>query len=315
MSTQMQRIGMVGAGAGADSWDDLPDAVRGPITGLAIGSGDVVDSIQVLYGNYHAPLRGTDLTARGNAPKHVVIAADDPLIAISGEVLTESYGTFLTNLRFKTLKGNTFGPYGQLNGQPFVLDAPPGAHFVGLFGTTGWTSYGMPRWVPAGIGATLNNAASSLIGGGTGMSSWDDDMPGTSAQGAITSIRIGSGDVVDSLQVTYGSYQAPLRGTDLSALGNPPKQIVITADDPIVEIDGVVSTSEAGTFLSQLRFKTLKGHFHGPYGLLNGQGFVIKAPAGTHVSGFFGTTGWTNYGSPRWYPSGLGVAFSLPATR
>lgn len=313
MSDNTRGVALVGAGAGAEYWNDFSNGLHGPITALAIGSGDVVDSIQVTYGNYQAPLRGTDFTGLGNPPKHIAISNDDPIVEITGSVVAESYGTFLSNLSFKTLKGKSYGPYGRLSGKSFDLKTPPGTHVAGLFGTTAWTGYGLPRWYPSGIGATLNNQTSSLSGGGAGMAPWSDNLPGTPADCTITNVRIGAGDVVDSLQFTYGSYQAPLRGTDLSTRGNPPKQFAVAADDPIVAIHGVIYTSADGVFLSQLTFKTLKGTTHGPYGLLNGQPFEITAPTGANVVGFFGTTGWTGVGIPRWYPSGLGAAFGQPA--
>lgn len=143
-----------------------------------------------------------------------------------------------------------------------------------------------------------------------GATPWNDQAQ-SAAQGPLSRIQIVAGDVVDNIQSFYGNHQAPLRG---SRNPNPPAQISIDVDNPIVEITGSIFSSD-GKFLSQLIFKTLKGQTFGPYGRLNGEPFALKAPAGMCISSLFGAVAQTTGNTPRFYPTGLGATLAALSSK
>ncbi|RYZ43620.1 MAG: hypothetical protein EOO71_02660 [Myxococcaceae bacterium] len=132
-------------GGPGTAWNNLP-AVNGwgPMTGLVVRSGDIIDAIQPVYGANAAPIQG----GPGGLPSTVDLT-DDAIVSMTGFTGTYFGLAQVAQLTFLTARGVTHGPYGTLrnvqNPQPFTLSAPTGSAIGSFFGTTvvhsGGTTY------------------------------------------------------------------------------------------------------------------------------------------------------------------------------
>jgi hypothetical protein len=128
------RIGPVG-GPGT-SWNNLPTVAGfGPMTGVTVRSGDIIDAIQPLYGSNAAPIQG----GPGGLPTTIDLTGD-AIVSISGYTGVYFGMAQVAQLTFKTAKGKTYGPFGTMQNtqslQPFELAAPAGCGIRAFFGTT-----------------------------------------------------------------------------------------------------------------------------------------------------------------------------------
>lgn len=128
-----ERVGP--AGGSGTSWNNLPEvSTWGPLTGLVIRSGYVIDSIAPVYGTRTATRQG----GSGGSPSQVDFAGD-PIVAISGVTGVYFDSACLGRLTFTTASGRTLGPFGTLRDvdaqQPFDLRAPPECRINSFFGT------------------------------------------------------------------------------------------------------------------------------------------------------------------------------------
>ena len=123
------------AGGPGTSWNNLPEvSTWGPLTGVVVSSGDIVDSIAPVYGSRTAPPQGG---SRGT-PRQVDFPGD-PIVEISGVTGTYFGADHVGQLNFKTASGRMFG-FGLLDNmsamRPFALRAPAGCRINSFFGTT-----------------------------------------------------------------------------------------------------------------------------------------------------------------------------------
>ncbi|MBC7974585.1 MAG: hypothetical protein H7138_06325, partial [Myxococcales bacterium] len=131
-----EQLGPAGSTSPGTSWNNLPAVSQwGPLTGLVIRAGDIIDSIAPVYGTQTGPAHG----GTGGTPTQVSFAGD-PIVAMSGVTGAYFGYTHVAQLTFTTAAGKTLGPYGSLHNvtsqQPFDLRAPSGCHINSFFGAT-----------------------------------------------------------------------------------------------------------------------------------------------------------------------------------
>lgn len=125
------------AGGPGTSWNNLP-TVRGwgPMTGLVVRSGDIIDAIQPLYGSNSAPIQG----GPGGTPSTINLNSGDAIVSMTGYTGTYFGMQQIAQVTFRTAQGQTYGPFGTManvwNAQPFQLAAPSGSAIGSFFGTT-----------------------------------------------------------------------------------------------------------------------------------------------------------------------------------
>lgn len=124
------------AGGPGASWNNLPEVGDwGPLTGIVVHSGEIVDSIAPVYGTRTAPPQG----GSGGSPTQVDFPGD-AIVAISGFTGKYLNATHVAQLTFTTAAGTTFGPFGTMRNvgpvQPIDLRAPEGCRINSFFGTT-----------------------------------------------------------------------------------------------------------------------------------------------------------------------------------
>ncbi|MBE4748860.1 hypothetical protein G4177_11880 [Corallococcus sp. ZKHCc1 1396] len=132
-------------GGPGTGWNNMP-AVNGwgPMTGLVVRSGDIIDAIQPLYGANAAPIQG----GPGGTPTSINLT-DDAIVSMTGFTGTYFGLPQVAQLTFKTAQGRTYGPFGTMRNvqgsQPFTLTVPAGTSIRSFFGTTvthsGGTTY------------------------------------------------------------------------------------------------------------------------------------------------------------------------------
>jgi hypothetical protein len=121
---------------GALPFDGTDGANGRSITKLVIRSGNIVDGIQVGYGQppeLQAPHGGS-----GGGGKHVTLDAGDVLTGISGYWGRWFGGNYILQLTFTTRNGKKYGPYGDMaysnSRNAFSLDVNAGEEIVAFFG-------------------------------------------------------------------------------------------------------------------------------------------------------------------------------------
>jgi hypothetical protein len=124
------------AGGSGQSWNNLPEVSGwGPLTGLVIRSGDIIDAIAPVYGTRTAASQG----GTGGTPDQVDITGDS-LVAISGVTAVYFGATQVAQLTLTTAGGKTFGPFGTAQHasgqQSFDLRAPAGCRINSFLGAT-----------------------------------------------------------------------------------------------------------------------------------------------------------------------------------
>lgn len=121
-------------------------------------------------------------------------------------------------------------------------------------------------------------------------SSFDDTRRATLLGSPITKILVRSGEVVNAIQVTNGSYPSmPQHGGKSGAAAT----VMLDAGDSIVEVSGYTGTWFGWNCVLQVTLKTKKGTTYGPYGTrahaTSQVPFSYVAPAGQALLAFSGT--------------------------
>jgi hypothetical protein len=307
VSAQQPMATQVYGGSGGNAFADLdpPDASR--IIEVRIRSGEMVDSVQMVYGlidgrNVVGPLHG----GSGGGLNSFRLDADEYIIGLSGR-----YGRNLDSLRIITNKrtSQTYGGRGGTN--DLRIDVPSGYLVIGFAGRSGvymdaigltyapiyytsarhavvtsttglTTSVGL---APTQVGLTPIQIAQTNIAGGNGGSEFSDrDIP---AGARIAEVRIWSGDGIDSLQLVYllsdGRLQQGVRHGGSS--GNA-FVIRLDSDEYITGISG-----RAGVRVDSMRIVTNK-RTSLTFGGRGGDGdFRIDLPRGGQAVGFAGRAG------------------------
>lgn len=106
----------------------------------------------------------------------------------------------------------------------------------------------------------------------------------------ITQMTVRSGDVLDAIQATNGSWQMPQHGGNSGAAAT----VILDAGDSIVEVSGYTGTWFGWNCVLQLTLKTKKGKTYGPYGSMahatSKMPFSCAAGPGQALLAFYGTT-------------------------
>lgn len=133
-----QMVGPVGGQPGQTAFNDLDEGIppQTPITQIRISSGDVVDSIQVLYGDIPLPRHG----GSGGSPALISLVCGDYFTEISG-IYGNYFGAVqIGQLTFKTRLGKVYGPFGAAavsKPTAFTLKTTTDTQqFIALFGST-----------------------------------------------------------------------------------------------------------------------------------------------------------------------------------
>src|SRR5260370_4846048 len=110
-------------GGGGNPFDDS-SYIGNPITSITVRHGDLVDAIQVTYGNQQAPRHG----GGGGQSDTISLAKGEQVIAVVGRS-----GDLVDQIQFVTVSpGNvlrTYGPYGGGGGSPFYIIGAVDAFF------------------------------------------------------------------------------------------------------------------------------------------------------------------------------------------
>jgi hypothetical protein len=300
VSAQQPMATQVYGGSGGNAFADLdpPDASR--IIEVRIRSGEMVDSVQMVYGlidgrNVVGPLHG----GSGGGLNSFRLDADEYIIGLSGR-----YGRNLDSLRIITNKrtSQTYGGRGGTN--DLRIDVPSGYLVIGFAGRSGvymdaigltyapiyYTSARRAivtptTGFPSQVGITPTQIAQTDIAGGNGGVEFSDrDIP---AGSRISEIRIGSGDAIDSLQVAYmlpdGRSQ---QGARHGGSGGSVFVLRLDADEYITSISG-----RAGVRVDSIRFVTNKRTSQTFGGRGGDRDYLISLPRGAQAAGFAGRAG------------------------
>ncbi len=123
------------AGSGNVLFSDVEQALQSGsvITKLAIGHGDVVDSIQATNGNTVMPKHG------GNGGGiDVIDFSNDPIVGILGFTGQYFGAEHIVQMTLITKSGNTYGPYGTANyaKHPFQFKVQGNESVIAFYGST-----------------------------------------------------------------------------------------------------------------------------------------------------------------------------------
>lgn len=106
----------------------------------------------------------------------------------------------------------------------------------------------------------------------------------------ITQMVVRSGDVLNAIQATNGTWTMPQHGGDSGAATS----FTLDAGDSIVEVSGYTGTWFGWNCVLQLTLKTKAGKTYGPYGSMahatSQVAFSYTAPQGQALLAFYGTT-------------------------
>ncbi len=139
-----------GAGTGFDNVPSTVDGIK-PITKIVVRSGNIIDQLNVFYAGAATPHGGN-----GGGESVIQIDSDDYLTEVSGDYGNWFGAVHILQLSFKTKKGKTFGPYGNMgyadNRTPFSLKANGNEVIVGFFGATLTHTDGLTGVSALGVG-------------------------------------------------------------------------------------------------------------------------------------------------------------------
>jgi hypothetical protein len=124
-------------GGGGTPFDDS-SYIGNPITSITVRHGELVDSIQITYGNQQAPKHG----GGGGEADTISLAKGEQVIAVVGRS-----GDLVDQIQFVTVSpGNvlkSYGPYGGGGGNPFYIIGAVDA----FFGRSGESLDAVGVWV------------------------------------------------------------------------------------------------------------------------------------------------------------------------
>jgi len=287
-------------GLGGSPFADLnpPDASR--IVEVRIRSGEMVDSVQVVYGLINGrTVLGPQHGGSGGGLNSFRLDIDEHIIGLAGR-----YGRNLDSLRIITNKrtSQTFGGRGGTS--DFRIDVPSGYLVIGFAGRSGvyvdaigltyaplyYTSPNRSVVIPTTAYPTPDAfpstqvAQTNLAGGNGGSAFADQDVP---SGARLSEIRIWSGDGIDALQAVYqladGSQQ---QGARRGGSGGNAFVLRLDADEYLIGISG-----RAGQRVDSLRFVTNKRTSLTFGGRGGDNDFRIDLPRGSRAVGFAGRAG------------------------
>ncbi|KAJ8458968.1 hypothetical protein OPV22_031894 [Ensete ventricosum] len=101
---------------------------------VKIFSGDVVDAVDITF-SYNGKTETRHFGGSGGNPHEIVLAEDEHLVGMAGEVANYHGLVVVGKLGFTTNK-KTYGPFGNTGGTPFSLPITAGK-ISGFFGRGG----------------------------------------------------------------------------------------------------------------------------------------------------------------------------------
>ncbi len=285
------RIGPAGGQGGQVIFDDIENCIplRTPITKIAINAGEVVDSIAVYYGDTAMPRHG----GTGGTSYTVIFDPGDYLVQVSG-IYGQYFGAVqIGQVTFKSHDGKIYGPFGEANvtGKAFFsFPSQSNEALIAFFGATFSHSDGSTFLSSLGVYSEKIYARKlGEAGGQTGGTPFDDMEIGVPPQAPISQMRIGAGDVIDSIQVSYGSTTLPKHGGS----GGGGNIINIMANDYITEISGFYGQYFGAVQIGQLTVKTNLGMTYGPFGnaaVTDKTAFSLAAAGNEEIVALYGST-------------------------
>jgi hypothetical protein len=285
------RIGPAGGQVGQVFFDDIENCIplRTPITKILINAGEVVDSIEVYYGDTAMPRHG----GNGGAPYTVVFDPGDYLIQISG-IYGQYFGAVqIGQLTLKSHKGKIYGPFGAANVTAkafFSFPAQQNEALIAFFGSTFTHSDGSTFLSSLGVYAEEIYARKlGEVGGATSQIPFDDMENGIPPQAPLSQILINAGDVIDSIQVFYGETALPRHGGS----GGELNTVNIAANDYITEVSGFYGQYFGATQIGQITIRTHLGITYGPFGdaaVTDKTAFSLITNSNEEIVAFYGST-------------------------
>ena len=136
---------------------DGTDAANGQtITQLIVRNGNIVDNLQVFYGN--PPQATSSHGGTGGGSTTITIPAGDVLTGVSGYTGTWFGGNYVLQLTFTTRNGQTYGPYGNMqysSGQTaFNFTVGADEQIVAFFGSATYGNNGKSVFLGS-LGVTI----------------------------------------------------------------------------------------------------------------------------------------------------------------
>ncbi|KAG6530549.1 jacalin-related lectin 3-like [Zingiber officinale] len=119
--------------------------------------------------------------------------------------------------------------------------------------------------------------------GGLGAYSSDIGRPGTQ----ITRVGLHTGDVVDSLEISYVDDRNEVKTYKAGGSGGELHEFELERGEYINGMFGSFNDYYGEVCITELGFKTNLGNDHGPFGGGGGEGFSVPVVAG-RIVGFFG---------------------------
>lgn len=142
-------------GSGGRSFDDLPLCKKdiATITKIIVRSGDILDSLQVFYGNESRPRHG----GIGGEEHIIHIEQGDHIKQVMGYYGNWQGAKHILQFGLKTAKGKSYGPFGTMKGaceiEPFHLAAEKDEEIIGFFGAMTTHKNGCTGIASLGVGA------------------------------------------------------------------------------------------------------------------------------------------------------------------
>jgi hypothetical protein len=271
---------MAGGRGGSPFTDtQIPSGAR--VSEIRIFSGDVLDSVQMVYTlpdgrTYEGARHG----GGGGQMNTFRLDSDEYITGISGR-----FGEYLDSIQIRTNKRTSplFGGSG--GDRDYRIDVERGNQAVGFLGRSG-------DYLDA-IGLVFTQlprrqafqASEANIAGGRGGSPFSDQ--GIPAGARISEIRIRSGRNVDSIQAVYTLQNGRImEGPVHGGTGGNIQTFRLDSDEYIIGISG-----RCGDFVDSIAIETNKRKsptFGGPGGDRN---YAIAVPEGNQVIGFTGRAG------------------------
>ncbi|XP_059630029.1 agglutinin-like [Cornus florida] len=260
-------------GSGGEKWDD---GIYSTVTELVIYSGDIINSIQIVYDTIEGkPVSKTRRGGDGGFPNSVKFEYPaEYLVSISG-----CHGSGSPIVNSLTFHSNIkqYGPYGKEEGIRFESRLAAGK-IVGFFGNKGN--------VLDSIGVYIKPIQTAIpVGpfGTTGGQQWDDKTYST-----IRELIIYSGWVIDSIQVVYEDFEGnSVSGQKHGGDGGQLSTVTLEyPDEFLVSIWGYYGQIGSKVAIRSLGFQSNKKTY-GPFGVEDGEKFEIASNGGK-IIGFHG---------------------------
>lgn len=146
---------------------------------------------------------------------------------------------------------------------------------------------------------------------GVQATTFDDTSAAQSLQQPLTSIRVQSGNIVDAIQVCYGSTRTAL--PHHGGIGGAVTEVVLDQGDGIAQFSCFYGSWYGGNYILQLTIHTKKGKTYGPFGTMEyattQTPFSLVVNSNEQAIAVFGSVAYGNNGQSQFLGS-LGITVS-----